>query len=302
MEKTAKPFLKWAGGKGQLLPVILENMPSKSEIKLTRYVEPFIGGGAVFFELASKDLFNEYIINDYNIELATAYRVVQNHVQILVKKLKTLETKYHNTPKEDQSSFYYSIRSKFNLSKAELDYSSISDILIEHISHLIFLNRTCFNGLYRQNSKGEFNVPFGDYKNPKICDEENLLLCNTVLQKAKILTGDFESLTEYVDASTFMYLDPPYRPLSATSSFNSYAKDAFNDESQKRLAEWYKDCALKDAKLLLSNSDPKNSNPNDDFFDNLYMNFTIKRVMAKRNINSKKENRGSITELLVRNY
>ena len=164
------------------------------------------------------------------------------------------------------------------------------------------MNRTCFNGLYRVNSKGKFNVPFGKYVNPKICDEENLIKASEILKNVKILNNDFEKTDEYIDENTFVYFDPPYRPLSNTSSFNSYSKEIFNDEVQERLADFYKRLHKKKAKLMLSNSDPKNTCQDDDFFDDLYSDFNILRVNAKRMINSNASKRGNVTELLILNY
>jgi len=300
MKPDAKPFLKWAGGKGQLLPVLKGYLPS--DAGYTTYIEPFIGGGALFFEVANTNLFEHYVINDFNIELATAYRVVKSNVLDLVDQLKKIEIKYHFLDQSAQKEFFYKIRNEFNNQKDVIDYKVFDSFLIQHIAYLIFLNRTCFNGLYRQNSKGGFNVPFGDYKNPKICDEANLIACSNMLQKATILSGDFENVSPFVNDMAFIYLDPPYRPLSTTSSFNSYAREAFNDDSQKRLASWFKLCSDKGARVLLSNSDPKNTDMSDNFFDDLYSNYNILRIEAKRMINSKKENRGSITELLIMNF
>lgn len=291
---SAKPFLKWAGGKTQLIKDIEKNLPIEIKLgKITKYVEPFVGSGALLFYLISKYNFEEIYINDTNKELINTYITIKKDVQKLILELKELQNMYLTLNNEKRSELFYQIRELYN--------GDNSDI-IKHSAYFIFLNRTCFNGLYRVNSKGKFNVPFGKYVNPKICDEENLLKVAGILKNIKILNNDFEKTDKYIDENTFVYFDPPYRPLSNTSSFNSYSREIFNDETQKRLADFYKRLHKKKAKLILSNSDPKNTCQDDDFFDNLYSDFNILRVNAKRMINSNASKRGNITELLIMNY
>jgi DNA adenine methylase len=301
----AKPFLKWAGGKTQLLDAIDRCLPQELERgEITRYVEPFIGSGAVFFHLVRRYTIPEWILLDRNEELTLAYQTLKIRCDAVVEALRSFQTDYYQLPHEDQKVFYYNLRRNFNETKDYVDFASDKPGLaaVKRTAQLIFLNRTCYNGLFRVNSKGRFNVPFGSYKNPTICDAENLNAVAEVLQRTKIIPGDFEACREYVHPQTFVYFDPPYRPLNKTSSFTSYAPRPFDDAEQKRLAKFYCSLHQTGAKLMLSNSDPHNANPQDDFFDRLYADFTIHRVQASRMINSKPEGRGPITELLITNY
>ncbi|MFU0828409.1 MAG: Site-specific DNA-methyltransferase (adenine-specific) [Lachnoclostridium sp.] len=298
-----KPFLKWAGGKGQLLEQFENYYPEKlRKGKCKRYVEPFVGGGAVFFELIKKYCFEEVILNDINEDLILSYKVIRDNVNELIENLKNLENSFLELDTEHRAIMYYNIRNIFNIDKKTLNYKEYNNTWIKHAAHLIFLNRTCFNGLYRLNKKGEFNVPIGKYVNPGICNTNNLLNVNKALKNVKLICGDFENLTDFIDEDTFVYIDPPYRPINNTSSFNSYQTEDFNDESQKRLADWFRILDCKNASLMLSNSNPKNSNPDDNFFDILYQGYYINEVYASRQINSKSIGRGSISELLIRNY
>ncbi len=301
---NAKPFLKWAGGKSQLLPQIQRHLPPElNEGKIETYVEPFIGGGAVFFHLNSIYKFKKIVLNDYNVELVMAYKTVRDNVEELILILSEMEKEFLSKDSNGRRNMFYGIRDDFNEEKKNIDFATVNDDVIMHSAKLIFLNRTCFNGLYRLNAKGEYNVPFGDYKNPTINNEHNLRNCNSSLQGVILIHGDFEGLINHIDHNTFVYMDPPYRPLSGTSSFNNYQKVPFNDDSHKRLAIWFslldKD---KKACLMLSNSDPKNTDVNDNFFDELYKGFHILRVSASRAINSKGSKRGLINELLITNY
>lgn len=294
--QIAKPFVKWAGGKRQLLPVINDNLPEElKNNKINKYIEPFVGGGAVLFDIVSKYDFEQIIINDYNHDLMHLYSHIKNDIDRLILELKKISDSYLVLGEEERSEFFYNAREQFNM----VDSSTIEKSVL-----FIFLNRTCFNGLYRVNSKGKFNVPYGRYKSPLILDEDNLYKVSNILSRVTILSGDFSKVEEYADDRTFVYFDPPYRPLSVTSSFTSYSKNDFNDDEQNRLAEFFTKLHNKDVKLMLSNSDPKNSDINDNFFDDLYShtNFNIRRVEAKRNINSNGNGRGKITELLITNY
>lgn len=287
---VARPFLKWAGGKGQLLPEIEKRLPSEMETgQIDTYVEPFIGGGAVFFFIAQRfENIKHFYLFDINDDLVKCYNAIKNDVSSIIKELKKLERAFLKLEKEERKKFYYKIRTKFNKDKDS--------------AKLIFLNKTCFNGLYRVNRKGEYNVPCGDYKNPKICDEENLLSVSEVLKKAKIICGDFENSDKYIDDKTFVYFDPPYRPLSPTANFTSYSKEDFDESKQIRLSYFCRHIKGKGTKFLLSNSDPKNENPNDIFFDNHYKGFSIETVKASRQINCKASGRGQINELIILNY
>jgi DNA adenine methylase len=287
----ARPFLKWAGGKGQLLAEIDKRLP-KDEIragKIDTYVEPFVGGGAVFFHVAQNyPEFKSFYLFDINRDLVNCYNAVQNDVEALIRKLKTIERGFLRLDGRERSKEYYRMRGKFNQKR--------------HAARLIFLNKTCYNGLYRVNKSNEFNVPFGDYKRPTICDADNLRAVSSLLQGATVECHDFEACSEYLDERAFVYFDPPYRPLSATASFTSYSKDRFTEEQQIRLAELCRHVSDKGAKFLLSNSDPKNQDPSDRFFEDHYGGFRIERVKATRAINCKAAGRGQINELIVRNY
>lgn len=305
MTNNARPFLKWAGGKTQLLDQFSNFYPrdlEESNIKI--YVEPFIGGGAVFFSLQEKYDFEKVIINDINKNLIITYKVIQNNVNKLINELRNIHNEYHATEDmEVKQNIYYNERKAFNDENGNINSDVFAEKWISHASRMIFLNKTCFNGLYRENKKGGFNVPFGKRVNAPILDEENLKEVNKVLKNVIILNGDFTEVEEYIDKDTFVYIDPPYRPLSNTSNFKDYSSTEFNDESQIRLGNWVRKVwEEKGAKIMLSNSDPKNTNEEDSFFDELYSEFKIERVRALRNINSKGNGRGAINEILVRTY
>ena len=259
--------------------------------EIDTYVEPFVGGGAVFFHLAQRyENIKRFYLFDINNDLVNCYNIIKNDVECLIDELKQLEKKFLLLDKSERKEFYYQIRKEFNSDR--------------HTAKLIFLNKTCYNGLYRVNRKDQFNVPFGDYKNPRIYDKENLLTVSEVLQKAEIICADFEKSDKYIDDKTFVYFDPPYRPLSPTANFTSYSKDDFNEAEQIRLARFCRHINTKGAKFLLSNSDPKNENPKDHFFEKHYekFRFDIDQVKASRAINCKASGRGQINELLIINY
>ena len=289
-----KPFLKWVGGKGQLIDKIEKFYPFDN--KINKYAEPFIGGGAVLFDILNKFELEKIYISDVNIELLNCYKVIKEKVQKLVDKLKVFENEFLVKDKEDRKIYYYEKREQFNNLKLENNSEEVKRAAL-----MIFLNRTCFNGLYRVNKKGLFNVPMGDYKNPKICDEENLINISKKLKNVDIIYGDYKKSYDFIDKNTFVYFDPPYRPLNQTSSFTSYTEYTFGDKEQIELSEYFKLLNEKGAKLLLSNSDPKNENIEDNFFDDLYKEFDISRIEANRSINSNGEKRGKITEILVNN-
>lgn len=299
----ARPFLKWAGGKTQLLREFAERLPSNlDQGKLTNYVEPFIGGGAVYFFLNQKYSFQHCYICDVNEELILAYRVIQRSVDELVSKLEILELNFLSRNNKEREKLFYEIRNEFNRNLREINFKKFDPTWIDRTAQIIFLNRTCYNGLFRVNRKGEFNVPFGRYKNPEILNEENLRYVASLLKSTAILLGDFTLCRKYVNQHTFVYFDPPYRPLNQTSSFTSYSKDGFSDSDQMRLVKFFKELDAKGAKIMLSNSDPKNENPNDTFFDDLFSDYYIERVHAKRMINCNGSRRGDINELIITNY
>ncbi len=299
---TTKPFLKWAGGKKQLLSVLNHKLPLIENRTIDSYVEPFVGGGAMFFNLINTFKIKESVLSDVNRELIMAYQVIQNDHKELISLLSSIEENHLNKDEDGRRENYYRMRNFYNEKFDDMDFENYNSRWIERTAYLIFMNKTCFNGLYRQNKLGEFNVPFGRYNKPKICDSENIKLVNNALKNTKIFCHDFTHSEIYVHKNTFVYLDPPYRPINKTSNFTSYSKDGFNDFDQIKLASFFKKLNDKGAYLMLSNSDPKNHDSEDEFFDELYGGFRIDRVHAKRNINSNASGRGLIKELIITNY
>ncbi len=292
-----KPFLKWAGGKGQLLSQIEELYPFE-DMKIKRYAEPFIGGGAVLFDILSKYELDEVYISDINAELINTYRAIRDDIDGLFNFLMPMEEKFIPLEIEARKEYFYKHRDRFN----ELKVKKNNNVDFEKAALMIFLNKTCFNGLYRVNKKGLFNVPMGNYKNPKICDEKNLRAVSERLQNVNIVHGDYKQSEGFIDSNTFVYFDPPYRPITESASFTAYTEYDFNDKKQIELAEFVNKINNKGAKIVVSNSDPKNTDENDDFFDKIYSSHSIKRVDASRMINSNGAKRGKIKELLISNY
>ena len=298
---NAKPIIKWVGGKTQLLNTINDNLPQNIS-QFNTYMEPFIGGAAVLFYIVPKlPNIKNVFINDLNYKLTNLYTVVKNKHLKLINQLKTIQEEYRKS--EDPKMFYYNTRDSFNI--YDMNMEPDADVL--HAAEFIFLNKTCFNGLYRENSKGEFNVPWNKNVNVCICDEENIKAVHNFFIKynVQISTGTYNEFfkdKELYIKNAFVYMDPPYRPITKSSAFTSYTKSGFNDDSQKDLKVWFDILNSNCAYCMLSNSDPKNSDVNDTFFDDLYSDYNIIRVNAKRSINSKGNGRGSITEILVKNY
>lgn len=272
LKSETYPIVKWVGGKRQLMFELLKKMPKS----YNRYFEPFIGGGALFFELQPENAY----ISDMNEELINLYSVVRDNVYELIQDLSK-----HEVSKE----YFLEIR---NIDRTE-KYAELSNI--KRASRFIYLNRTCFNGMYRVNSQGQFNVPFGHYKNPRIIDENNLLNCSELLKKTEIKCADFSEILTKVKKGDFVYFDPPYVPLNETSSFTSYTKDGFDIDMQFKLRDVCDELASMGVKFMLSNSDTK-------LVNELYANYEIKKVFASRQINANADGRGKITEVLVRNY
>lgn len=289
-----KPFVKWVGGKGQLIDEI-EKLFLANGKTATKYAEPMVGGGALFFSMLSKYQFEELYISDINAELINAYVAIKRDVETLIERLKEMQMTFLPLDENSRKFYYYNVRDKFNTVKLNDGTST------EKAALFIFLNKTCFNGLYRVNRKGLFNVPMGAFKNPTICDAENLRNIHNALQNVAIVCGDYTLSKSFIDNKTFVYIDPPYRPISGTSAFTSYNSDAFDDNEQIRLAKFIDEINAAGAKIVLSNSDPKNVNPEDNFFDDLYKSYRIHRVLATRMINSNAEKRGKINELLICN-
>lgn len=294
---TVKPFLKWAGGKGQLLKEIERYYPFAKRT-VSKYAEPFVGGGAVLFDILSKYDLREVYISDINAELINSYRIIRDDINALIEMLYAMQSEFIPLDTDSRKNYYNEKRERFN----DLKVNGNEDINIEKAALMIFLNKTCFNGLFRVNKKGLFNVPMGAYKNPMICDEKNLRAVSEKLQKVTIICGDYRESADFIDENTFVYFDPPYRPITDTASFTAYTENLFNDEEQIELARFVDDMHNKGAKIVISNSDPKNSNTEDDFFDNIYSAHKIKRVEATRMINCNSEARGKIKELLISNF
>jgi DNA adenine methylase len=293
-----KPFLKWVGGKTQLISEINYLIESKfSQNDRFTYIEPFVGGGAVLFHILTKFVnINNAVINDINLNLINVYKCIKEHYTELINLLSKIEKEYYKIEQQEKRQEFFLIkRDEFNETNKKLS-------VMEKTVLFLFLNKTCFNGLYRVNKKGEFNVPFGKYKQPSICNSENLLSVNNYLQKVTILQGDFEATLNYAKKPTLFYLDPPYKPINSTSAFTSYSEDNFVDEDQIRLKNFCDQITANGDHFILSNSDVKNFENNNDFFDELYQEYNIKRVKAKRSINSKGDQRGEIFELLINNF
>lgn len=288
-----KPFVKWVGGKSQLLNYIGEKLP---DLNGKVYVEPFVGGGAVLWHVLNTYSPKRVVINDFNSVLITAYKVVRDETEGLIEMLETLQKTYvsKNTA-EEKNEFYLSIRERFN--KMELDG-------LEKTALFICLNKTAFNGLFRVNSKGLFNVPWGKYSNPMICDVVTIRNDAELLRKnnVEILNGDFAQTIQYIDKNTFVYLDSPYKPLTQTAAFTSYNKDGFNDDEQRRLKVFCDGINCRRGRFLLSNSDTMQCSPPDTFFDDLYSDYHIERVEAARMVNCNGKGRGKIKEILVSNF
>ena len=298
IKEKVRPFVKWAGGKGSLIPQITKYYPDDLKTGvIDKYVEPFVGGGAVLIDILQKYDVKEAYAYDTNKDLINAYNVIKTDVNSLINKLKKYEDEYISLEMEDRKKYYYDVRSEYNSSEIKDGKTSL-----KRAAEFIFLNRTCFNGLYRVNQSGAFNVPMGKYKNPTICDEENLEALSKLIKNVEFICGDYQTTEEIVDKNTFVYFDPPYRPLSVTSGFTSYTKDDFDDEDQKQLASYFRTLDTKDAKLMLSNSNPKNVNEEDTFFDEIYSGFNINELQANRMINANANKRGKISELLIINY
>jgi DNA adenine methylase len=299
----AKPILKWAGGKGQLLAQIAPYFPPELNTgEIETYVEPFVGAGAVFLWIAQNFDVKNFYVSDINPELILLYTTVQERIEDLIDELSLISKNYYHLDEAERKKYFLAKREAYNNSRSKINFKELNSDWVVRSAEMIFLNKTCFNGLFRVNKKGEFNVPFGDYKNPKICDADNLVNVSNILKKTFIHCIDFSKIKDYVSSSSFVYFDPPYRPLNQTSSFKSYSQFDFSDSEQKRLAQFLGYLNQQGHKVMLSNSDPKNIDENDNFFDDLYSNFKIHRIMANRMINSKASKRGAISEILVTNY
>lgn len=288
MQTNVRPFLKWAGGKKQLLPQLSKMFPSQLG-QFDTFVEPFIGGGAVlFYILSSYPNIKNIVINDINSKLIKTYVAVKERTEALITCLEELQQEYWEQDFIGQKQFYLVKRQQFNTMDLNIH---------EFASLFIFLNKTCFNGLYRVNKKGEFNVPFGQYKRPLICDYNLITKASQMLKNVTIMEGDYTNILTSLQGRSFIYFDPPYRPVSGTSNFTAYNAIKFDESQQIRLASFCK-ILDDDSKWMLSNSCPDN----DDFFRKHYQNFEIRKIKARRSIGAKASSRGNIQELLITNY
>lgn len=273
--KPAHPFVKWAGGKAQLVGTLAAILPGQ----IRTFFEPFVGGGALFFTLAEQGRFQRAVLNDWNAELVDAYKVIRDFPEELIGRLKTEKKRYLANPQET----FYEVRAKNPQSMEP----------IERVVRFLFLNRTGFNGLYRVNKKGEFNVPWGKYKNPRICNEENIRACSEVLKRFVILEcADFATVVERAEPGDAVYFDPPYVPLNATSNFTSYTSDGFTLDDQHRLAISFRELAEAGVAVVASNSDT-------EVVRELYKGFEMYQVEMRRNVNSKGDRRGPVHELVI---
>lgn len=289
---SPRPFLKWVGGKTQLLPSLLPLIPKE----FNTYHEPFLGGGAMFFALQP----GQAILSDANANLIDNYLAVKTEIDTLVDELQIIEKKYlehvrneNYNPKNEwylAEKYFYDARFEFNNPPT---CTIIDAVWIA--KHMIFLNKTCFNGLYRENKSGQFNSPFGKYKNPKICDEENLRACSKALQAAELKIASFAESLSLVQEGDFVYADPPYQPVSKTAKFTSYTSGGFDWKKQEELKEWMDEITNRKARMMISNSDTPE-------IRQLYSAYNITTVEARRNVNSKGEKRGKVNEVVIRNY
>jgi len=295
-----RPFLKWVGGKGRLLEQFQPLLPKGLRNgDLCYYAEPFLGGGALFFHLAGHSPIQQFFLSDINSSLIGLYRILQLHPDKLLIELEKLSSSYLPLNDKDRKAFFLRNREQTNQLIRANKHDSIP-----LAASLIFLNRTCYNGLFRMNSSGAFNAPHGRYKNPRIADRANLI-ASALLKKATLSTGDFTELGHLLQKKkiplkeTFIYFDPPYLPVSKTSHFTAYSRAGFTEKDQVRLSELFAKLHHRGAKLMLSNSDPGNN-----FFEKLYQDshFHFHRVQATRSINSKGDQRGPLSELVITNY
>lgn len=279
---TAKPFIKWVGGKGKLVPELVARLPKQ----FGNYFEPFVGGGALFLSLKQSNKISSALINDINSKLISTYIQIQKNPNKLINLLKEIETEYKNLSYEEQKKYFYQIRRKYNDEVLDDIYTA---------AYLIFLNKTCFNGMYRENSKGQYNIPFGDQKNPTICDKENILNVCECLKDTKITNKSFEEAVSVCKKGDFVYFDPPYYPTNITSNFTSYHKNCFGPKEQEQLRDVFVKLAEKGCLVMLSNS-------NTSFIENLYKGYHFSQIYAARSINSKGDKRGKVKELIITSY
>lgn len=296
---TAKPFVKWAGGKGNLLQKLEELLPANFDaLQDVTYIEPFVGGGAMLFHiLQNHRCVRRAVINDINQDLIRCYQLIAESPQTLIERLRVIEQAFYSVDFLARKELYYHYRSRYNNEALHPD---------ERAAILIFLNHTCYNGLYRVNASGKFNVPFGRYKNPIICNEELIMLDHQLLSSVELVVrtpGDYKRTQHNLSRQNvnFVYLDPPYRPLLESNNFKEYSNNPFGDEQQKELKAFCDRLTRQNCFIMQSNSDSRDANGN-SFFDELYEGYNIERIMAPRFINANPEKRSKWTEVVIRNY
>lgn len=302
---VARPFLKWVGGKTQLLGQLAKLLPSQLRGGWRgRYFEPFLGGGALLFHLLEQSPSARASVSDLNPDLMLCYRVIRDQLDALLTELRPLAEAYLAADRTARKELFYSVRDQFNRQGgAELGQTE-SAASCRRAAQLLFLNKTCFNGLYRVNRRGAFNTPSGAWKQnrPLIVDESNLRAVASALQRVQLSCAPYDWIEAEVEAGDLVYFDPPYRPLSATSSFESYTAGGFGDDQQRQLAACFTRLAARGVMVMLSNSDPRSADPADDFFDRLYQGFPIHRVQASRMVNAKASGRGLVSEIVVTSW
>lgn len=291
----AKPFVKWAGGKGNLLNILESQLPADfdSQTKAT-YIEPFVGGGAMLFHMLTRHKnIRRVVINDINQDLIRCYQLVKENPQTLIELLKPFEQRYYELNEDERRLYFYEVRNEFNNVELSAD---------QRAAYLIFLNHTCFNGLYRENASGGFNVPFGRYKKPKICNEDVIIADHEVLSKVDFFCGDYKNiLTHLGKGYNFIYLDPPYRPLLGSDNFKQYSKSGFGDPEQVELKAFCDRLSDRGCHLMLSNSDSTNEDGT-SYFETLYEGYTFGKLLAQRSISADAKKREKQIEVLITNY
>lgn len=296
---TPKPFVKWAGGKGNLLQQLEALLPTDfDDLENVTYIEPFVGGGAMLFHMLQRHkCIRRAVINDINADLIRCYQLVANEPQILIDRLRNIEDNYFSVDFPARRDLYYAYRDQYNSEGIHPD---------ERAALFIFLNHTCFNGLHRVNAAGKFNVPYGRYKKPVICNEELIKADHRLLNSVELVIrqpGDYKQVRQNLSRNNpnFVYFDPPYRPINETSSFKEYSNDPFGDRQQEELKEFCDRLTNQNCLIMLSNSDSK-TDSGISYFDTLYDGYDLKRVLASRFINADPEKRKKQTEVVIRSY
>lgn len=294
-DKKATPFVKWAGGKTRLINFITQVLPNKIKTgDIERYIEPFVGGGSVFFHVSNNYKVKKFIINDNNFSLMASYKTIKKDVGSLINNLSKIRDGYLSLDAENKKKYYYERRDDFNNLKKKVENKRYNSLFVDFTSLFIFLNKTCYNGLFRLNSNGMFNVPFGKYENQSIFDKDNLRNVNKVLEKAKILNKDFSEIEKYVDENSFLYIDPPYR-VKINNGFLLYNETIFSWKDQIKLAEMTNRLSKKNYNIMVSNANNKD-------VIKLYENFHINYFYRTSVIAGKTNCRGSVKELILTSY